>query len=61
MCEKSHTHTYQLKHIFILWHNGELQHALTAGHVRQKETRARIRLQRQHLYLWIVIAKIKIQ
>lgn len=41
MCEKSHTHTYQLKHIFILWHNGELQHALTAGHVRQKRDKSK--------------------
>lgn len=33
--EKSHTHTYQLKHVFIFWHNGELQHALTARHIKE--------------------------
>lgn len=34
MREKSHTHTYQLKHIFIFWHDGELQHALAARHAQ---------------------------
>lgn len=32
----NHTHTYQLQHVFIFWHNGELQHTLTAGHIRGK-------------------------
>lgn len=27
----THTHTYQLKHIFIFWHDGELQHTLADG------------------------------
>lgn len=40
--------THQLKHVFVFWHNGELQHTLAAIHTNtQEEEREEIRCEKQ--------------
>lgn len=40
--------THQLKHVFIFWHDGELQHTLAVTHTNtQEEEREEIRCEKQ--------------
>lgn len=35
--KNAETYTYQLQHVLILWHDGELQYTLTAKTTREHE------------------------
>lgn len=61
--EKSHTHTYQLKHVFIFWHNAELKHTFTVGRRGEdskKEDKKDVEVKnRSNILTWCLILSVR--
>ncbi len=52
--QNSETYTYQLQHVLILWHDGELQYTLTAKR-RQGQPREH-EIQQEYLqFIWLTV------